>query len=287
MSGRVAFSKKKFLRVHMRPIMVAGATRFIVLLLSWTGSAGATSIVVKLDPDRILIAADVRGVKLGPNFKSSNETECKIVAFNDAAFAVTGIADYVRYQLNDPVRSWDAYSDAREAYRAQSGDLFAAANDWATRATRHYSSFYLANPARVRQLAKANDQNVLLVGMFTGFRGDKAQLIVEKIYLDEYGSQPILHQQLVLPARESPYSSNRITEDLIDGYSARAKSAQTAWLKISGSIPASMRTLRRIEFLIQATAEYDKTVGTRVNVLEVLPHKSPHWLQNFTCQSLT
>jgi len=267
----------------MWAIMGARATGLAVLLLLWTGSASATSIVVKLDPDRILIAADARGIKLGPGFKSSNETECKIVLFKDAAFALTGIADYVRYQANDPVASWNAYSDAREAYRAQRGDLVATADDWATRATRHYGSFYLANPARVRGLAKANDQNVLLVGMFAGLRGGKAQLIVERIYLDEHRSQPIFHQQLVLPARESPYSSNRITEELIEGHSARAKSAQAAWLKMSGSIPTSMRMLRRIEFLIQASAEYDKTVGTRVNVLEVLPHKNPQWLQNSTC----
>jgi hypothetical protein len=269
----------------MWAIMGARATGFAVLLLLWTGSASATSIIVKLNPDRILIAADARGVKLGPDFKSSNETECKIVLFKDAAFALTGIADYVRHQVNDPVSSWGSYSDAREAYSNQRGDLFAAADDWATRATRHYSSFYRANPARVRRLAEANDLNVLLVGMFAGFRGDKAQLIVEKIYLDEYGSQPILHKQLVLPTRESPYSSNRITEDLIEGHSARAKSAQAAWVKMSRSIPESLRSLRRVEFLIQETAAYDKTVGTRVNVLEILPHKNPHWLQNFTCQS--
>jgi hypothetical protein len=268
----------------MWPTMGARATGCVFLLLLLSGSVGATSIVVQLYPGRILVAADAHGDKLGPNFKSSNETECKVVPFNDAAFALTGIADYVRYQLDDPVTSWNSYSDAREAYREQRGDLVPAANDWATRATRHYSSFYLANPARVLQLAKANDQNVLLVGMFAGFRGGKAQLIVERIYLDEHGSRPILHKQLVLPARKLPYSSNRITEDLIDGHSARAKSAHAVWVKMSGSIPVSMRALRRVEFLIQATAKYDKTVGTQVNVLEVSPHKNPHWLQNFTCQ---
>ena len=43
---------------------------------------------------------------------------------------------------------------------------------------------------------------------------------------------------------------------------------------------------RRIEFMIQETSKYDKSVGTRVNVLEVLPDKRPHWLQNFTCAAM-
>lgn len=271
------------LAVHMWPTMGARVTGCAVLLFLLSGSVGATSIVVQLDPDRILIAADTHGYKLGPDLKSTNETECKIVPFNNAAFALAGIADYVRDQLNDPVASWNSYSDARESYTEQSGDLGAAANGWATRAKRHYSSFYLANPARVKQLAKANDQNVLVVGMFVGFQGDKAQLLVESIYLDELGIQPILHKQLVLPARELPYSSNGITQDLIEGHSARAKSADEVWRNMSRSIPVSMRAFRHVEFVIQATAKYDKTVGTRVNVLEVSPRKNPHWLQNFTC----
>src|SRR6266545_3081987 len=142
-----------------------------------------------------------------------------------------------------------------------------------------FYSFYLANPARVKQLAKANDQNVLLVGMFAGFQGDKAHLLVESIYLDELGLQPILHKQLVLPARKLPFSSNGITRDLIEGHSARAKSADAVWRKMSSSIPVSIRAFRQVEFVIQATAKYDQTVGTRVNVLEVSPHKNPHWLQ--------
>ena len=268
----------------MGPMIGIRAAGYLVLLLLWTGSAGATSIVVKLDADQILIAADAHGIKMGPHSRATNETECKIVRFQDAGFAVTGIADYVPSQSKDPVKSWDAYSDAREAYQEQGRDLFAAADDWANRATLHYASFYHANAARVRGLAQANDQNVLLVGMFAGFRGDKAWLVVETISLDDYASSAsIFHRQLVFSARELPYSSNRTTEDLIEGRSQRAKAVQAAWVKMSGSIPVSMQRFRRLEFLIQATAEFDKTVGTRVNVLEIRPHSDSHWRQNFTC----
>ena len=119
--------------------------------------------------------------------------------------------------------------------------------------------------------------------MFVGFQGGKALLLLEFVYLDEHGLQPILHKELLLPARKLPYSSNGITQELIDGHSARSKSAEAAWLKKSSSVPLSMRAFRRVEFVIQVTAKYEKTVGTRVNVLEVFPHKDPRWLQNFTC----
>ena len=258
-------------------------TGCIVLLLLLNGSVGATSIVAQVDPDRILFAADTHGDKLDPDSKSSNETECKIVPLANAAFALTGNIDYVHHQLNDPVVSWDSRSDAREAYADHNGDLVATANDWASRAKRHYFSFYLANPTRVKELAQANDQNILLLGMFVGFQGGKALLLLEFVYLDEHGLQPILHKELLLPARKLPYSSNGITQELIDGHSARSKSAEAAWLKKSSSVPLSMRAFRRVEFVIQVTAKYEKTVGTRVNVLEVFPHKDPRWLQNFTC----
>src|SRR5229473_1035641 len=93
-----------------------------VLLLLLNGSADATSIVVQIYPDRILLAADTRGAKLDVGTKSIDETECKIVPLGNAAFALTGNEDYIPNQLNDPVASWDSRSDAREAYAEQRGD---------------------------------------------------------------------------------------------------------------------------------------------------------------------
>jgi hypothetical protein len=77
--------------------------------------------------------------------------------------------DCVPNQLDDPVAVWDSSSGARDAHTAQSGDLIATATDWASRAKRHVSSFYLANPARIKQLAK----------------GGKAVFAMQTIYLDE------------------------------------------------------------------------------------------------------
>jgi hypothetical protein len=264
-------------------VRMTGCAVFLLLLNG--SSADATSIVIQVYPNRILVAADTRGAKLDVGTKSVNETECKIVPLGNAAFALSGNEDYVPTQFSDPVASWNSRSDAREAYAEQHGDLIATVDNWTARAKRHYSSFYFANPERVKQLAQANNQNVLLVGLFSGFQEGKAILLVRIVYLDPQGLQPILDKQLVLSARELPYTSNGITQDLIEGHSQRAGAANAAWLKKSQSIAVSNRALRRVEFLIQFTANYDETVGTRVNVLEIFRNKKPRWLQNFTCSS--
>ena len=255
----------------------------VLLSVLLHGSALATSIVVQVDPSRILVAADTLGSKLDPGATSRNEAECKIVPFEGSAFAVAGNMDYLRNRLDDPVASWDSRSDAHDAYTEQRGDLVAASDDWATRAERHYTSFYLANPARVTELAKTNDQNVLLVGVFAGFQGGKALLLMRIVYLDEHFPPAIRDRQVSLSERKLPYSTNGITQELVEGNSDRRRATDAAWTKKSRSIPPSRQTVRHIEFLIQATAQYDDTVGTRVDIVQITFGHKPVWLQNLTC----
>jgi hypothetical protein len=268
----------------MRLIARARVVRFLVILLM-NRPAGATSIIAQVDSNRILFAADTHGDKLDPGSQAGNENECKIVPLGRAAFAITGNMDYMRHQLDDPVASWDSRVDARDAYTAHDGDLLAAVQDWSGRAKRHYSAFYRANPTRVAQLAKANTQNILLVGIFVGFRNGQAALIMQLVYLDESQVSPILDKQVLLPARNLPYTSNAITQDLIEGHSERTKAGEAAWRKKSESLPASMKESSRLEFFIQETSKYDMAVGTHVNIIEVFPDRNPHWLQNVTCRA--
>jgi len=251
------------------------------LLLS--KSADATSVVVQLGPNRIVLAADTRGTKLNRGSTSVEDAECKIVPLGNAAFAVTGNEDYVPNQQNDQIASWNSRSDARMAYTEQNGNLTATLDDWIARAKQHYSSFYTVDPIRVRQLA--GKDNVLLVGFFLGFQDDKAVLLAGIIYFDERAESVILDKKVVV-SQQALYSSNATTQELIDGQSERARAANTVWLAKAKSIPISARMLRRVEYLIQFTSNYDPTVGTRVDVLEVFQHKSPRWLQNFTCPTV-
>jgi hypothetical protein len=164
---------------------IAGTVAAILLL---SGSALATSIIAQVDSNRILFAADTHGDKLDPGSQISDENECKIVPLGHTAFAITGNMDYVRHQLDDPVASWDSRADAREASAAHGDDLLTMAANWSALGKRHYLSFYRANPMRVAQLARANNQNILLVGLFVGFREGKAMLVIQMVYLP-YGQE--------------------------------------------------------------------------------------------------
>ena len=209
----------------------------------------------------------------------------QIVPLAHTAFAITGNMDYVRNRADDPVASWDSRSDASASHE---GDILAMASDWSERGKRHYLSFYRANPMRVAQLARANNQNILLVGLFVGFREGKATLVMQMVYLDEKQFfTPILDKQVVLAAREVPYTSNGITQELIEGNSERALASQSAWAEKSKSIPPSEQQQRRVEFFIQETSKYDRAVGTHVNILAVSPDTEQRWLQNSTCPALS
>jgi len=258
-----------------------------VFLVSPVPAAG-TSIVVQLDSKRILIAADTHGDKLDPGSQANDETECKIVPLGHAAFALTGNMDYIRNQIYDPVVSWDSRNDAREAYAAHNGDLLGTmVADWTERAKRHFTSFYRANPARVAQLAKANAENILLAGFFVGFQGGQSTLIVDMVYLDETKFlTPILDKQFVLSPRDLPYTSNGITQELIEGNSERATASQSSWATKIKTVKALEQAQRRAEFFIQETSKYDKTVGTHVNILAISPASDQQWLQNYTCPAL-
>ncbi len=214
------------------------------LLLS--ASATGTSIVAQLDSKRILFAADTYGDKLDPGSQTSDESECKIVPLGHAAFAITGNMDYIRNRADDPVASWDSRTDARDASGANEGDLLAMASDWSERGKRHYLSFYRANPMRVAQLAKANSQNILLVGLFVGFPEGQATLVIQMVYLDEKQLTPILDKQVLLPARDVPYTSNGITQELIEGNSERATASQSAWAEKSKTASASEPAAGRV-----------------------------------------
>src|SRR5271167_40306 len=79
---------------------------WILSLLLLSKSADATSVVVQLGPNRIVLAADTRGTKLNRGSTSVEDAECKIVPLGNAAFAVTGNEDYVPNQQNDQIASW-------------------------------------------------------------------------------------------------------------------------------------------------------------------------------------
>ena len=260
-----------------RTVLLVGALLWATIL------ADATSVVVHVNEKHITIAADDLATRMYA-INPGPYAACKIIPLGKAAFAVAGNIDYKHNDPADTVIDWDARADARVAFVRHVTDLQGTAEDWARRAARHYSSFLAAQPARVRELAAANPQHVLVLGTFAGWNPRKdASVIFEWVYLDLDASPTIKIRSFVLPSRTLPYTTNATTQALIEGNSERNTQLLATWDLASVNYPSPQRDWRWLEFLIQSTSDYDHTVGREVNVLDLTPNENASWLQNFSC----
>ncbi len=253
------------------------------VLLAWC-SAAATSVVIRVSNQRITIAADALARRMYTT-ATGPYAACKIVSAGNAAFAVAGNIDYQKTDAGDTIAEWDARADARKAFELHPQALHVAAEDWATRAALHYSSFLAAQPARVRELAAANPQHVLVLGTFAGWDGQSAPtLIFEWVYLNLTAGPAVETKSFVLSSRNLPYTTNATTQELIEGSSPRTIKTALDWRLLVDKFPQRQQRWRWLEFLIQSTSDYDQTVGRDVNVLELTPGRNPNWLQNYSCR---
>jgi hypothetical protein len=81
-----------------------------LLALGELSPAHATSIVAKLEKERIILAVDTRRSELdslNPQYKFYDDG-CKIVAFGPSGAAMSGNLDYKRNDPSDPVPNWSA-----------------------------------------------------------------------------------------------------------------------------------------------------------------------------------
>jgi hypothetical protein len=58
------------------------------------------------------------------------------------------------------------------------------------------------------------------------------------------------------------------------------------WKAKAGKVRPEQRDWRWLEFVIASTEAYDKTVGGKVDVLQMFPSGQVRWLQNTTCPKL-
>jgi hypothetical protein len=77
----------------------------------------ATSIIIDVEADRIIIVADSRAVEVKSTGSTPRDDKCKIVVLgNRFAFAETGREGYTREKVNDP----PGFHGTTEALRAYS-----------------------------------------------------------------------------------------------------------------------------------------------------------------------
>ena len=251
--------------------------------------AYATTIVIRLQKGRIVLLADSRAVDQNPAGNRVRDDACKIHRLgSQVLFAETGNDQYQRSSPTDPIPEWNASDEAIIAYdRVPEHELQKVANVWAINVTNNFQLFYRYAPQRVRSLSPPGVP--FLVGIFAGRNSEgDLQVYVVRVELDdsltsrEHAAIPIGHAVDPLDPREMPYSTNGITQELIEGKTSRALAVARQWKKKSRKIPLTT-SLRGIEFLIARTGDYDAQVGGPVNAAQVTNHLTT-WLLNRTCK---
>lgn len=268
---------------------------FVCCLWEVTGEppmASATSLVVKVEKDRIIFAADTRPTLFTEpsDHPHSLPDVCKISAWSKVGFAATGRGTKFHQISGPPVGDWSADEDAKSSYMSHPDNLFEMAEDWKARTIQHYTTLYSVARQTVEELARSNPLNVLVIGLFAGW-DDKGRpaLIAETISLDRAQlpsliGGPIIGAAKVLSERETPYTTNDDTYKLMDGDSELGKATARKWAEIAQQFPKSQRDWRWLAFLIKSTSALDDTVGRKADVLEIRA-SSTQWLHRAACVS--
>jgi hypothetical protein len=269
--------KAMFHAIRVRVVLAGTAVACLCL------PALATSIIIDIKPDKIIMLADSRAEILNPTNNNVRDDKCKIVLLDGAiAFAETGNEGYTPTEPFDSVPEWHGTT---EAIKASSGvpdhDMYQVALAWATQVTANFRRFYFVAPQRVRSMAQGN---LLLLGFFAGHDAlGNLGVYGVKIELDDTVSGPIRSEVGVLQSNGKPIPTHRVTQELLEGETDRAKQANDLWAKKSGQIAETEFEWRRLEFLIEQTGTYSDDVHGPVNAVEINA-KSVIWLQSNTCR---
>jgi len=257
-----------------------------------TSSAG-TSIIFDVVSDYIIIVADSRQEVV--NLKGVAEVrddKCKIAVLGrQFAFAETGREGYTPDSARDRVPEFHGTLEAVTAFNAVSNhDLLDVAQQWANQLRERFGRFYSADPSRVQRLG-IGSQNDLLIGIFAGADREGAlrmyfvRLAIADPNAIEHGEKPIAFAIYPFPRAENPvtlYSTNPVTNELLDGKTERAAATARLWQSKAHKIRSLDEEVQRLEFLVDRTADYDPEVHSPINALKIT-RKGVSWIDNRTC----
>ncbi len=258
------------------------------MLLVFASSLCATTLVVKLDNGRIILAADTRQERLNPGSVAmirspGDDGRCKIRSLGGIGFAATGLIEYKGGGSSETLPDWNANVDAQDAFSSAGDNIRAVAADWAQRSVSHFTLLYGANPGWLKQLASTNPESLLQVAFFTGWDKGSPLFLVEIISFDP-GSTPVIgvrEQSRVVG--EAAFSTNTITQELINAETDRAQRMADAWDTVAEGIATQDLGWRHVEFYVSQTASYDSDVSTGVDVLSIPTGKPTVWLKKSAC----
>jgi hypothetical protein len=137
------------------------------LLLIGADTGYCTTIIIRMDKGRILVAADTRRIgQAADNRQASvHDDQCKVLHFGQIAVTMTGMAGYDRAP-SDVAQASNAFDGARNAYTSNGKDLDGLANNWALRVKGYFDELYAIHPDTVTALGQVNSQHMLVRAFF-------------------------------------------------------------------------------------------------------------------------
>ncbi len=258
-------------------------------LLAMTSPAlFATTLVVKLESGRIILAADTRQERINPgpiaiSRSAGGDERCKIRSFGSIGFALTGFIEYKGGDPSGALADWSANSDAAEAFAKAGDNIREVAAEWGQRAATHFAVLYRVHPEWLKQLATMNPQSLLQVAFFVGWDKESPLFLLELVSFDPSSTTGIHVTEQSRPIGDAPFSTNAVTQELIDGATDRAQRVADTWDAGSDGIATKDLGWKHVEFYIEKTATYDSDVSSTVDVLAISSGKPAVWLKKGAC----
>lgn len=242
----------------------------------------ATSIIVRLEKDRILVATDNRaGMTSRSAFGSSSSTvdnACKIHLFGGTAVAVAGTISNSESRSH---QGWDAFSDAQMAYQLKGENTAEFAKTWDKLSADHVAAYALSNPNFVNDFGIKSGATIMYGAYFLRWIFGSPVVLLEWVAPEANRIQT--YEYVVPPALGAEMSTNAKTEELIKGETPRAQAVARKWKLLSRQYPQSDVSWRHLEFLIRETSKLDTDVSPSADVLEITTSDKFIWLHKSAC----
>jgi hypothetical protein len=252
--------------------------------------ASATSVIVDFTENRIIIAADSRGIERGSGRATPRNDVCKLTVLGgEFVFVEAGFLNY-KPPLG-PVPEWEANSDAIKAYKMAGHDLLAAAQNWSVSESDHFKRLFLAHPQIVKEVA-SHQNGVLVWGVFAGKSSDGSLVVyLVTVRFDDplsailsLTSEDPIKNRVAKVKPPKVFTQNAVTQELFAGQTDRAKQSIEEWQRKATKILEADREVRRLEFIVAETGKLDPAnVGGPTNTVSI-SRQGVTWLSNQTCK---
>jgi hypothetical protein len=237
--------------------------------------------------DKIVMAADSRGIVFGKNVPPT-DSECKIVAVNkELVFISSGIVSYESGGSLDLVQAWDNREEIRSAYGkvaglygTSRGHVQDVAIEWGKSILSHFSSLYLFH--RETMIDDAGKENGVPTAALIGGFDALGNLVLFKMQIsfNQFGPNPLglSVDQVMCPNSFCPMGEIDTAEEFILETSQRAKD-EAVKSKIFPSSSTSdydiLRAMRLVDLTIADSGLDD--VGGPIDALELTRDGGFRW----------